>query len=101
MDLILLTVRADLSNVLNAGRYMLLSLFAVAVFMNFLNILKYNINWADVILRLVIGVILLQNYTWVMDTTRNISVGVDEMVNPNQDFISQYSLINQNMQKQH
>ncbi len=101
MDLVLFAVKTDLANALNAGQYMLLSLFAVAVFMNFLNILKYNVNWADVILRLVLGLILLQNYVWVMDTTRNIVVGVDEMVNPNQDFVSQYSLMSQNMQKKH
>ena len=101
MDLILLAVKADLNNVLNVGQYMLLSLFGVAVFMNFLNILKYHINWADVILRLVVGLVLIQNYPWVMDTTRNIVVGVDEMVNPNHDFVSQYSLMSQNMQKEH
>ena len=101
MDLVLFAVKTDLANVLNAGQYMLLSLFGLAVLMNFLNILKYNVNWADVILRLVLGLILLQNYAWVMDTTRDIVVGVDEMVNPNQDFVSQYAVMSQNMQKKH
>jgi len=101
MDFVLLAVKADLANVLNAGRYMLLSLFGLAVLMNFLNILKYNVNWSDVILRLIIGLVLLQNYTWVMDTTRNIVVGVDEMVNPNQDFVSQYTAMSNNIQKRH
>ncbi len=101
MDLVLLAVKADLTNSLNAGRYMLLSFFLLAVVVNYIGILTHHVNWADVILRLVIGVILLQNYVWIMDTTRNIVISVDQMVNPNQDWASQYAAMSDNFWKQH
>ena len=101
MDLVLLAVKADLNNSLNAGRYMLVSFFLLAVFIKYIGILSHNVNWADVILRLVIGFILLQNYVWIMDTTRNTVVSVDEMINPNQDFVSQFSNMSKTIQKKH
>ena len=100
MDLVLTAVKADLNNILNAGHYMLASFFVLAVFFNFVGIMSRNVNWAEVVLRLVIGLILLQNYIWIMDTTRNIVVSVDEMINPNQDFVSQYAAMSDNFHKQ-
>ena len=100
MDVVLSAVKTDLNNVLNTGRYMLASFFVLAVFFNYVGIMSRNVNWAEVILRLVIGLILLQNYVWIMDTTRNIVVSVDEMINPNQDVISQYAAMNDNFHKQ-
>ena len=101
MDLVLSAVKADLNNVLNTGRYMLVSFFLVAVFVNYVGILSHHVNWGNVILRLAVGFILLQNYVWIMDTTRNIVTNVDEMINPNQDFVSQYSIMSDNVQKRH
>lgn len=100
MDLVLTAVKSDLNNILNAGHYMLASFFVLAVFFNFIGIMSKSVNWAEVILRLIIGLILLQNYVWIMDTTRNIVVSVDEMINPNQDFVSQYAAMSDNFQKQ-
>lgn len=100
MDLVLTAVKTDLNNVLNAGRYMLASFFVLAVFFNYIGLLSKGVNWAEVILRLVIGLILLQNYTWMMDTTRNIVISVDEMVSPNQDFVAQYAAMSDNFHKQ-
>ena len=51
-------------------------------------------------MRLVIGVILLQNYVWLMDTARTIVTSVDQMVNPNQDFVSQYAQMSNNFWQQ-
>ncbi len=99
MDLIIAAVKVDLNDALNTGRYMLVSLFGVAVFVRYTGLLSHHVNWADIVLRVVVGFILLQNYTWVMDTTRNIVVGVDETINPNQDFVSQYAIMGQNIQK--
>ncbi len=100
MDTVITAVKADLTNIINAGQYMLLSLFILAVVVNYIGILTHQVNWADVILRLVIGVILLQNYVWVMDTTRTIITSVDQMVNPNQDFVSQYAQMSNNFWQQ-
>ncbi len=101
MDLILAAVKTDLNNVLNAGQYMLASFFLLAVFFNYAGLASRSVNWADVILRLVIGFILLQNYVWIMDTTRNIVISVDEMINPNQDWWSQYAAMSDNIWKLH
>ncbi|MDO8674749.1 MAG: hypothetical protein Q7K71_01365 [Candidatus Omnitrophota bacterium] len=101
MDVVLSAVKTDLNRVLDAGQYMLVSFFLLAVFVNYVGILSRSINWADVVLRLAIGFVLLQNYVWIMDTTRNIVASVDEMLNPNQDFISQYAAMSDNIWKLH
>ncbi len=101
MDLVLSAVKADLDSVLSAGRYMLASFFVMAVFFNYMGLLSRSVNWADIIVRLVIGLVLLQNYTWVMDTTRNIVIDVDAMITPNHSDISQYATMNDNFHKQH
>ncbi len=101
MDLVLLAIKADLDNVLNAGRYMLASFFLLAVFINYVGILSRSVNWADVIVRLVIAFILLQNYVWLMDTTRNIVISIDQTISPNQNTVSQYAAMSDNIWKLH
>lgn len=101
MDLIILALKTDLTNVLNSGRYMLVSFFLLAVFVNYIGILSRNVSWADVILRLIIGIVLLQNYVWIMDTTRNMVISVDEIINPNQDYVNQYAAMSDNIWKLH
>jgi len=101
MDLVITAVKADLFTALDAGRYMLTALFIVAVFRSYLDVLNTNVNWSDVIIRLVLGFALLQNYTWVMDTTRDIVAGVDERINPDQSFVNQYAQMGDNMQTQY
>ena len=81
MDTVLTAVKGDLSTVLTTGSYLLGSFFILAVFVNYLGILSYNVNWADVIIRLVIGFVLLQNYIWIMDTTYGVVSGVDQAIN--------------------
>ena len=80
---------------------MLASFFVLAVFLQYVGLLSRPINWADVIVRLVIGLVLIQNYTWIMDTTRTVVSDVDVMVNPNQDYVSQYAQISNNAHQQH
>jgi len=101
MDIVIAAIKSDLNSVLDAGRYMLTGLFIVAVFNSYVGILSKNVNWTDVILRLVIGFVLLQNYTWIMDTTRDIVVGLDQRISPDQSAIDQYAQMNDNMQKQY
>ncbi len=100
MDIVLSVVRNDLATVLSTGRYMLVSLFILAVFVNYIGVLNQGTNWADVIIRLVIGFVLLQNYIWIMDTTYNIVSGVDQTINPNQNYVDQYATMSNNMQNQ-
>jgi hypothetical protein len=100
MDTVLTAVKGDLSTVLTTGSYLLGSFFILAVFVNYLGILSYNVNWADVIIRLVIGFVLLQNYIWIMDTTYGVVSGVDQAINPNQNFVDQYATMSNNMQQQ-
>ncbi len=80
---------------------MLASFFVLAVFLQYVGVLSRPVNWADVIVRLVIGLVLIQNYTWIMDTTRTVVSDVDVMVNPNQDYVSQYAQISNNAHQQH
>jgi hypothetical protein len=101
MDIVITSVKADLFTALDAGRYMLTALFIVAVFMSYLDVLNSNVNWSNVIMRLVLGFVLLQNYTWIMDTARDVVVGVDERINPDQSYINQYAQMSDNMQKQY
>ena len=101
MDIVILAIKNDLNSVLDAGRLMLTAFFIVAVFNSYIGILSKPVNWTDVILRLVLGFVLLQNYTWVMDTTRDIVAGIDQRVNPEQSAIKQYADMNDNMQKQY
>lgn len=101
MDLVIAAVKSDLFTALDAGRFMLTALFIVAVFRSYVDVLNTNVNWADVIIRLVIGFALLQNYTWIMDTTRDVVVGVDARINPDQSPINQYAQMSDNMQKQY
>src|SRR5208282_4486947 len=100
MDLIIQAVKVDLPNCISTGQTMLVSLFVVAVFVRYVGLLSHHVNWADVIVRLVIGFVLLQNYTLIMDTTRSIVSDVDTMINPTQDFVSQYATMSQNIQQQ-
>lgn len=101
MDVVIAAVKNDLPNCLSTGQTMLVSLFVVAVFVRYVGLLSHPVSWADVIVRLVIGFVLLQNYILVMDTTRDIVTGVDQMVNPNQDFVSQYATMSNNAEKIH
>ncbi len=99
MDLVLLAVKNDLDNVLQTGGYLLTTLFTLAVFINYLGILSNKSNWSDLLMRLVVGFILIQNYVWVMDTTKNIVVGLDQKINPEQSYVNQYAAMSDNMQK--
>ena len=100
MDLVIQAVKNDLPNCLSTGQTMLASLFVVAVFVRYTGLLSHHVNWADVIVRLVIGFVLLQNYTLIMDTTRDIVTSVDQTINPNQDFVSQFASMSNTMQAQ-
>jgi hypothetical protein len=100
MDTVINAVKTDLSTVLSTGQYLLVSLFLLAVFVQYVGLLSHPVNWADVIVRLIIGFILLQSYEWIMDTTYAIITGIDQTINPNQDFVSQYAAMSTNMQQQ-
>ena len=101
MDVVIAAVKNDLPNCLSTGQTMLISLFVLAVFVRYVGLLNSPVSWADVIVRLAIGFVLLQNYTLIMDTTRDIVNGVDQMVNPNQDFVNQYATMSNNAEKLH
>jgi len=78
---------------------MLASFFVLAVFVRYTGLLSYPVNWADVIVKLVIGFALLQNYTNLMDTTRTIVSDIDTTINPTQDYVTQYATMSQNIQQ--
>ena len=101
MDLVLMAVKSDLDNVLQIGRYLLTGFFTVAVFINYLGILQNKNGWGDLLIRLVVGFIVLQNYVWIMDTAKDIVVGLDQSINSQQNYIDQYTAMSDNMQTQY
>ena len=101
MDFVISVVKGDLGGVLRAGQIMLSSLFLLAVLIQYLGILQHQTSWTSLLMRLVIGFILLQNYVWIMDTTKDIVIGLDRLITPDQNFINQYALMTDNLRQQY
>ncbi|MBP9854907.1 MAG: hypothetical protein KBD53_08575 [Candidatus Omnitrophica bacterium] len=101
MDYIIDVVKGDLGRILFSGQFMLSSLFLLAVVTQYLGVIQHKDGWTGLLLRLTIGFILLQNYTWLMDTTRVIVEGVDVMINPDQSFINQYATMSDNLRQEY
>lgn len=101
MDFIIGVVKGDLGNVLYAGQLMIGSLFLLAVVTHYLGVIQHQGGWSGLLLRLVIGFILLQNYAWLMDTTKDIVEGIDAMINPDQSFVNQYASMSDNLRQQY
>ena len=97
MDFVISIVKSDLWGIIHTGRYLLSGLFLFAVFVHFLGILAHQTSWSSLLMRLVIGFILLQNYVWIMDTTKDIVVGLDKTITPQQDFSKQYAEMSENL----
>ena len=80
---------------------MLGSLFLLAVVTHYIGVIQNQVSWTSLLVRLVIGFILLQNYVWLMDTTKDIVVGLDQMINPDQSFVNQYASMTDNLRQQY
>ncbi|MCA9407205.1 MAG: hypothetical protein KC733_00815 [Candidatus Omnitrophica bacterium] len=101
MDYIINVVKGDISGIISAGQLMLSSLFLLAVVTQYIGIINHQGGWAGLLLRLAIGYVLLQNYIWLLDTTREIVVGVDQLINPDQSFVNQYAVMSDNLRQQY
>ena len=101
MDYIIDIIKSDLGNILQAGQFMLGSLFLLAVVTHYIGVIQNQVGWTSLLVRLVIGFILLQNYVWLMDTTKDIVVGLDQMINPDQSFVNQYASMTDNLRQQY
>lgn len=101
MEYIINVVKGDLGNILFAGHLLLSSLFLLAVVTQYIGVIQHQGGWSGLLLRLAIGFILLQNYVWIMDTTRTIVEGVDLMINPEQNFINQYASMSDNLRQEY
>ena len=101
MDYIIDIIKGDLGNILQAGQFMLGSLFLLAVVTHYIGVIQNQVSWTSLLVRLVIGFILLQNYVWLMDTTKDIVVGLDQMINPDQSFVNQYASMTDNLRQQY
>ncbi|MCA9408627.1 MAG: hypothetical protein KC733_08050, partial [Candidatus Omnitrophica bacterium] len=100
MDFILDAIRGDLTGTLIIGRTLLGAFFVLACFFMYLGIFtSKNANWSGLLFRLVLGFVLLQNYSLVMDSVKDIIVAVDSTVNPSTTGAEQYMVISENMQK--
>ncbi|MCK5580748.1 MAG: type IV secretion system protein [Candidatus Omnitrophica bacterium] len=98
MDFIISVINSDLAGMIDLGRVLLSSLFIISCFVMYLRVFQNKANWTALIIRLIIGFLLLQNYSWIMDTTKDIVVGLDQVINPDQSAANQYVVMSQNMQ---
>jgi hypothetical protein len=101
MDYVIEVVKGDLGNIIYAGQLMLSGFFLLAVIFQYIGVMQSQGRWTGILFRLVIGFILLQNYVWMMDTTREIVEGIDAMVNPDQSFVNQYAEMSDNLRREY
>ncbi len=92
-------IKEDLNTSLQTGELLLFGLFPLAILFTLLAVFSNKASWPSLILRVIIGIALLQSYVWIMDTTRDIAIGVNNKINPEQDFIAQYQLIVENFRQ--
>lgn len=101
MDYVINVVKGDLGGILQTGQLMLSSLFLLAVVTHYIGSIQNQGGWASLLVRLVIGFILIQNYVWLMDTTKEIITGLDQMINPDQSFTNQYATMTDNLRQEY
>lgn len=101
MDYVIEVIKGDLGNIIYAGQLMLSGFFLLAVIIQYIGVIQSQGRWTGLLLRLAIGFILLQNYVWMMDTTREIVEGIDVMVNPDQSFVNQYAEMSDNLRQEY
>jgi hypothetical protein len=99
MDVIFAAIDSDLAGTLILGRTLLGAFFILACFFMFIGIFSTKeANWSGLILRLVIGFVLLQNYIEIMSMVRDIITGIDTTINPDISAADQYMTMSENMQ---
>ncbi len=99
MDFIINVIKNDLAGVLSIGRLLLGSFFVLAVLFMYLGIFtNKQANWSGLVFRLVIGFVLLQSYSLVLDMVKDIVVAIDTTINPQTTAADQYMVMSQNMQ---
>ena len=99
MDFIINIIKNDISGILGLGRLLIGSFFILAVLFMYLGIFSNKqANWSGLIFRLVVGFVLLESYTWILDMVKDIVVGIDKTINPQTTAANQYLLMSQNMQ---
>ena len=99
MDFIIGVINSDLAGIIQLGKYLLGGFFILASFITYLGVFQNKANWAGLIVSLVVGFVLLQNYVWVMEITRDIVTGIDLKISPDQNATNQYVIMCENMQK--
>ncbi|HOY09012.1 MAG TPA: type IV secretion system protein [Candidatus Omnitrophota bacterium] len=99
MDFIIGVINSDLAGIIQLGQFLLGGFFVLACFVTYLGVFQNKANWSGLIVRLVIGFFLLQNYILVMETTRDIVAGIDLKISPDQNATNQYVNMCENMQK--
>ena len=90
MDFIIDVINSDMAGIIQLGRFLIGGFFIIASFITYLGVFQNKANWTGLILRLVIGFVLLQNYIWIMETTRDIVHGIDLKISPSQNATEQY-----------
>jgi len=95
-DSLINIIKADLNTSIETGEILLFGLFPLAVLFTLLAVFANKANWSSLILRVIIGIAMIQSYTWIMDMTRDLVVGVNDKIVPVQDFVEQYQQIVEN-----
>jgi hypothetical protein len=95
-DTLINIIKADLGSSIETGEVMLFGLFPLAILFTLIAVFSNKASWSSLIARVLIGIAMIQSYTWIMDTTRDLVTGVNEKIIPAQDFIAQYQQIVEN-----
>ena len=90
MEAILDTIRPELGGVIAIGFHLAGFFFLLACLFNYVVTLQGKANWTRLLTNLVIVFILLSQYVWIMDISKELVEGVQAEVTSNKTYLTQY-----------
>ncbi|MCP4653465.1 MAG: conjugal transfer protein TraG [Candidatus Omnitrophica bacterium] len=91
----------QVNHMVTVGRLLLGTFFIIATVSTYLGSVSGKGGFTSLFVRLTLAFLLLQNYVPLIDVTENMVVSLNERVNPNQDWISNYAKMNQTAHKEY
>ncbi|MCA9404743.1 MAG: hypothetical protein KC897_13220, partial [Candidatus Omnitrophica bacterium] len=92
-DTLINVVKSDLTVSYGVGYILLSGLFPLSAFLTYIGAFKQQVNWSWLIVRLVIGFVLLDQYEFILDTTRLLVQGLHQALGLHTDYVAQYQRI--------
>ncbi|MBU1862484.1 MAG: type IV secretion system protein [Candidatus Omnitrophica bacterium] len=97
----MVVVKDQVGDMINLGRYLTAGLFGLAALFTYVGIFQGKMNFTRLITCLVIGFVMLQSYTWIMDTTRDIVEGINYQINGGEDYLNEFLDMSTMVQQKH